>query len=251
MVVEQKEKSYIRDIAIAMLTLIAIGLVLRGCEQEKKLVETNKLLVDANSELVVWKDAEGKSSAKITAMETEKAKDFLRLQSKDVDILQLQSLVRDYKSKLNKGGSISIIKTEANIDTTISTVVTIDTTQTVKEGDCPSPTYSSTFNLDNWVTGSTVATKDSTRVKVKFREQLDVIIGRDKTGFLGLGKGTPFAQVNLHNPYNEVTQIKTYSVKEPPTKYWHVGIGVFYGVGNSFEPQVILGAGLMWTPINF
>lgn len=241
---------WLQKFVILVLLVGVIVLGVKSCDAGRELDTTNSLLTAANSELVIWKNAEGQSSAKITAMETQSYKDFLSLSSKDATIIKLQSLVNNYKSKLNKEGSATIIETQGEIDTKVPTITTIDTTK-VKPNECPSPVYTSKFNLDNWVKGDIVADKDSTSIKLTFREELDVIIGRDKTGFLGLGKGKAFVQVNLHNPYNEVTQLKTYSVKEPSTKYWHIGIGVMYGVGSSFTPQLILGAGLMWTPINF
>lgn len=223
---------------------------MRTCSQGQELSTASSIIEATNSTLVLARTKEGLLVAKNIALETTLEKDFLQLQTKDSMINKLQSLVRHYKGKLNKGGSITIIGTEASIDTKVPTISIIDTTK-VKSGECLSPIYYSKFNLDNWVTGEVFSKKDSTNIKLKFREEVDVAIGRDKTGFLGLGKGKAFSEVTLHNPFNEVKVLKTYSVKEPPTKYWHIGIGVLYGIGNNFIPQFILGAGIMWTPINF
>lgn len=243
----QTSRQYYKEGIILFLLLLVIVLGARSCSQQQDLSTANSIIEATNSTLVLSKTKEGLLVAKNLALETASEKDFLQLQSKNLEINKLQSLVRNYKSKLNKGGSASIIGTEANIDTKVPTI-SIDTTNTEE----PSfPTYYSEFNLDNWVIGTISAGKDSTGIKLKFKEELDVVIGRDKTGFLGLGKGKPFSEVTLHNPFNEVKVLKTYSVKEPPTKYWHIGIGVLYGIGNGFTPQFILGAGLMWTPINF
>jgi hypothetical protein len=45
---------------------------------------------------------------------------------------------------------------------------------------------------------------------------MDLVIGREKTGFLGLGK--TFVEATLHNPYSEVKVLRTYQTQLPKTK---------------------------------
>jgi len=111
--------------------------------------------------------------------------------------------------------------------------------------------YKSDFNIKNWVWGTVSASKDSTKVNVKFKEQIDVVIGTEKTGFLGLGKGKSFAEVTLHNPFNTVSTLRAYSTKPAPIKKFGIGPVAAYGVGPGFVPGVFIGIGVNWNIIKF
>lgn len=241
----------IKRFVFATLATLAIVAMWRGCESEAKLakVETmNKALEDS---LTTWRDKEDNFKANITLLESEKADYFTKWNTADANIIKLQALVSKYKKQLGKKGSATVITTDAEIDITEPTVVYRDTSK-----PCD-PVYKTDFEVmgtgkykdTKWVWGVIEATKDSTIVGLRFHEEIDVVLGEEKTGFLGLGKPRPFAEVTLHNPYNKVSTLKSFNVTPPKSKKFGIGPTLSYGVGSGFVPQVFVGVGVNWDII--
>src|SRR5699024_9015381 len=166
---------------------LIIVLVTNQCNQQRKAGIAEDLQEVLNDSLRTWKDKEGNFRAKIAVLETNNSLDFTRLATQDSTIKKLQKSVTDNKNKIKKGGSISIINTEGAVSVTVPTVV--DTT------DPEFPIYESSFNLGKWVIGEVIASKDSTDVSLKYKDEFNLVIGREKTGFLGLGKSKPYAEI--------------------------------------------------------
>lgn len=258
MELEPKDKSLERKVIMALLLIIILLSVVycnakRDAETQANLQEVLKDSVE------IWKNKDGTNQAKIRVFEARNAEDFTNLYTKDQTILRLQALVKENKSKLRKQGSVTTVTTEGSVGVTVPTTVTVVDTSKAK-----SPVYSSVFELRNekatdsvsrskvWVWGTTIARKDSTQINVSFREEIDLVIGMEKKKDGGwFSKKVPFADVKLHNPFNEVQDMRSYQVKLPPAKYFHVGPVAAYGLGNNLQFQWFVGAGIMWTPLNF
>lgn len=236
----------IRKLAVLLVLsfLFLCGTVFLYIQKSKLLEEKEGLYKVAQEELIFSKNKEGLLQAKIAVMQSSSTSDFIKMHTQDSLILKLQKLVKTYENKLGKNGTVMIIQTEAIVDIKVPT-------KPQPQPTTINPTYEADFNLDNWVSGRILATVDSIGINLKFREELDLVLGRDKTGFLGLGKGKPFAQVTLHNPYNIVTDMKVYSVKDAPVKRFHIGPVAAYGVGNSFTPSIFVGIGVNYSLISF
>ena len=236
-----------------ILIFLLLAFILRACHAETKLAETNSLYEKLEDSLTTWKDKEGNFKAKISVLESEKTEAFLKLHTSDSTVLRLQDLVSKYKKQLDRKGSATIINTDADIDLTEPTIVYIDSTKPCE------PIYESKFEImgtgkykdTKWVWGIINASKDSTTIGMRFHEEIDVVIGEEKTGFLGLGKPKPFAEVTLHNPFNKVTTLKTYSKSTITPKRFGVGPTLAYGIGSGFTPQVFIGVGVNWNLIKF
>ena len=110
-----------------------------------------------------------------------------------------------------------------------------------------------TFNYEKtkWIWGLTKATKDITQIGLRFHEEIDVVLGQEKTGFLGLGKPKPFAEVTLHNPYNKVSKLRSYSTTQLPARKLGLGPTAAYGLGSGFVPQMFIGVGVNWNLLRF
>lgn len=221
----------------------------------KRHQNSKKLSIDAewNQEvlrdsLYQYKTREGLSAAKIKVFESNKASDFIKLATKDSVILKLQKLVKDNQKYISKQGSVATVSTETNIDATVATIIEND--PLIPEKD-KYPIYKSNFNLKGWIWGSSVATRDSTSYKINYKEELTLVIGREKHGFLGLGKSTPFADVKLLNPYSSVKDMRVYQTQLPSIKRFGVGPTISYGIGNDFKAQVFIGFGVNWNLIQF
>lgn len=249
----QKNWNKAKPILLVLGVLILVSSLLRGCDAEAKLAEAQTLNEAMNDSLKTWRDKEGNFKAKITSLETENTETFIKWKTSDTEVIKLQALVTKYKKQLDKKGSATVITTDADINISEPTIVYRDTTK-----PCD-PVYKTEFEImgtgkyenTKWVWGVVTATKDSTQVGMRFHEEIDVVIGQEKTGFLGLGKPKPFAEVTLHNPFNKVSKLKNYNVTPPPVKRFGIGPVAAYGVGSGFIPQVFVGVGVNYSILKF
>ena len=238
-----KFKSVLLILAVAFIVILLV----RGCKAEQQLASNDTMNVVLKDSLKTWKDKEGNYKASITLLEYQNSEYFTNWTTSDKTIIKLQGLVKKYEDKIKNRGSVTTISTEANINIAVPSKVS----NFITIHDTVYANYKSDFNIKGWVWGTVSASKDSTIIGMKFKEEIDVIIGTEKTGFLGLGKGKPFAEVTLHNPFNAVTTLRAYSNKPAPTKKFGIGPVVAYGVGPGFTPGVFIGIGVNWNIIKF
>ncbi len=239
----------VKPILLVLGVLILVAYLMRGCEAEHKLAQANTMNKALGDSLKTWRDKEGNYKANITLLENENADYFTKWNTADSTVVKLQALVTKYKKQLDKKGSATVITTDADINISEPTIVYRDTTK-----PCD-PIYETPFEImgtgeyekTKWVWGIVTATKDSTRVGMRFHEEIDVVIGQEKTGFLGLGKPRPFAEVTLHNPFNKVSTLRSYSTTPLPAKRFGIGPVIAYGVGYGFTPQFFAGIGINWN----
>lgn len=242
---EQETRTPSLKFWMVVIILILLGLLINSLIMNNiRVNESDRIQSALKDSIRTWVDKDGYNRAKISVIEATTSKAFTELASKDSTIIKLQDLVRKNSNQISNGGSITIINTEGNISTTVPTMP-IDTTIN------GFPTYESSFNLKGWVIGEVIARKDSTDVTLKYRDEFNLVIGREKTGFLGLGKTKPYADLTSKSPYSTVKNLRVYQDAPENIKYWHIGPGVFYGIGTDFKPQPFVGVGIMWTPINF
>ena len=199
----------------------------------------------ANAKMETWRGKDGLNRAKIQALETRNSEAFLKMATNDSSILALQYAVKGMERYLRDQGSVTNFSTETGISTSSETEV-------IPNDTLPEfPSYRSEFDLDGWVYGSTLATKDSTHLDLRVKNSYTLTVGVEPQGFLGMGKGKAFAEVKNLNPYSETTDLRTYQVTVPKQKKFGVGIIAGYGVGGSLAPSLIVGVGVSWTPIKF
>ena len=234
--------STIRNIILIMCLSLTIYFAFRLRSATSKLTDVEQINSNLKETLITKRTAEGLFVAKIGVLESYNQETFTRLATQDSTIKKLQNLVVQYKKELKKKGSATVIETHATADIVVPT-----------QGDTSgvSPIYNSTFNLKGWVWGSTRASSDSTKVSLQFREEIDVVIGEESTGFWGLGKKKPFVEVTLNNPYNEVKSLRSYATKVSKEKRFYVGPVVAYGVNNLLSPELFVGFGVGYGLIRF
>lgn len=201
--------------------------------------ELNNLTTVLSDSLVISKNKEGEMVAKMSAYQTQRTKDFIDFATKDSLTIELQKEVKDMKRYLRKNGSVTKFSTSTEVDTKVPTEVSNSTGEY--------PTYNSKFNLDNWVFGDISASKDSTRINLQVKNDYSVVVGREPTGFLGLGVGKPFVQVTNKNKYSSTKTLKTYNVSFPKPK--RIGIGPH--VGLDVTGKVTLGISVNYDLIQF
>jgi len=236
-----------KNVLLAIGVIVIIFLLMRGCQAERQLASNDTMNTALKDSMKTWRDKEGNFKANITLLENQNSQYFTNWTSADSTVAKLQKLVKQYEGKIKERGSVAVINTDAKIDIVGPSQVTGFTTV----HDTIYADYKSDFNIKGWVWGTVSATKDSTTIGMRFKEEIDVAIGTEKTGFLGLGKGRPFAEVTLHNPFNTVSTLRAYSTKPAPAKRFGVGPVVAYGVGPGFIPGVFIGIGVNWNIIKF
>lgn len=243
-----KFKQFDFDRVIMIISLALLVVVVWGYyEKNGKLKQTLQTKQALEDTLVVWKNKEGLSKGKIPVIESGNIEAFTKMASKDSTITRLQALVEANKSKLRKQGSATVISIETKIDTTTKTVVD-NNAKVIPNGD--SPIYTSKIK-NKWLTSEIISARGSTKLSVSFKNDMDIVIRREKTGFLGLGKGKTFTEATLHNPYSEIKVLRTYQTQLPREKKIHIGPTLIYGIGQNFNPGVYIGVGATWGVINF
>ena len=208
-------------------------------------MKDRKLLVDLkDQQLETYRNKDGKQVARIEYLENQRVTDILELSTKDSEIRELKELVEKYRADLKKGGSATIIKGETRVDTVIKEVLV--------SGDSIWPTYSSPIALGRWVLGNVSANRDSIDLDLSIANEYHVVMGRDRSGFLGLVKRRPFAEVTNLNPYSETKSIKTYSVDRTRPLRWGIGPYVGYGWSDGgIRPGFTTGISLNYNLIRF
>jgi len=137
-------------------------------------------------------------------------------------------------SKENKQPEIvTIIKTQTKFKTTTPTIIRETVTDTV---------YLSHINLEDWVTATVEARKDSTTIDLQIKNEYSVQIGREKHFFK---KDKLYAEVKNKNPFTEVETVKTYDIHYPKRPLIH--LGVFLGVSTDLKGNIspALGVGMV------
>ena len=198
-------KERVKSIALIVSLILIIVLALFANRYYGKYQESTQLNDAANAELIVYKDKDGYNRAKIETLQTANYKTFLAFQTQDSAIKELQRVVKENSKYLRERGSVTNFNTNTSINTSSPTEVTFNPIDSL-------PEYRSKFDLQGWAFGSTVATKDSTYVKLNVKNKYSLVIGKEPTGLFGLGKGKPFADVKNYNPYSTTESLRTYEV---------------------------------------
>lgn len=222
-----------------IIILLNIIMTILYFNSKNSLQEKITLLENLDQKVKFWKSENGKSNYKIQTLETKRTKDFLKIQSADSTINDLQQVVERYKKELKNQGSVVIYKEIFRVDTVFKT-------KYVYVGDSLVG-YKTEFNLDNWVKGKIFTKKDSTEVSLDIYNEYSVIIGREKEKFL---KWKSFATIESANPYMNVKDFKSYEVSLPKPKRFSVGPSVGIGFsGSSFNTYI--GVGITYNIIQF
>ena len=240
----------ITSIVSIVLIIILSFFIVRSCNQDKIISEKTNLISSLNDTIKIWKDKNGISHSKTEVIKTSSVNNFLKQNVKDEETKELQNAVKKDKNRLGKQGSVTkfngIIEFEKEIPTLRDTIYIPKDGLVIKK-----PVYNSSFDMDGWVVGSIKASEDSTKINLKVKNDYTVIIGEEKTGFLGLGKRKPFVEVTNKNPYSETTSLKTYQVENYKIKRFGIGPNISYSLGANGQLYPTFGIGLQYNVIRF
>lgn len=212
-------------ITLLVVIVIVLSLVLRDKSIKLEVAQNN---ISAITDTLRVDTIDGKERASILALQETNLKNLLKIKSSDSTIKELQRIIREHKNSTQ----VVYVEGESRIDTIIKTIV--DTVDNY-------PVYSSRFNLNGWVEGNTLSTKDSTRINLSVRNKYDVIISK---------KGE--ATVINHNPYSTTKALRAATVQLPKPKRWGIGpsVGVYY-FPNKGSISTGIGVGINYSLLSF
>lgn len=232
------DKILTKNVFIGVLIIIIAILYFLWSASSNNYAEQKTLNTTMNAQLDTWKDKDDLNRAKIAVIETRNTKDFTRAATTDSIIMELQDKVEEFSKQLKKQGSVTILKTITSIDTSFQSQVTQKDTITKDGVNYVFPEYKSSFDLDGWVIGTTIANKDSTAIDFEIKNDYSLVIGLEKNGWFK--KSTPFADVKNLNPYTKTEALRTYQVTLPKPPKIKLGGYVGYG-GTVYESKVVVG----------
>lgn len=223
--------------------VVLIVITIKSCQSKKDNEKEQIALISSLQDTVhFFKNKDSNNVARIEAIKTESSKTFLNLKSSDSEIIRLQSVVKDYKSKLSAGSSVTNIGGNTKIDTTITHNST--GTDTIRKDSLVYiyPIYLDTIR-NKWISYTSRIARDSSKIAITFTDSLSVIIGIDKK--------KPFVDIINYNPYSTTKTLRTYQVSLPPPKRFGLGFVVAYGIGDNLKLGVFAGVGLTYNLIRF
>lgn len=213
----------------------------------KRTKQKINLIKSLQDSLQIYKNKDNNEVAKIGTINSS-TKDFIDLKIKDKEIQELQKLVKEYKNKLKNQGSVTKFSNNTKVETKTITKIEYDTIikNNIQE---IYPKYKSNFNLNNWVVGDIIASKDSTNINLGVKNKYAVIIGEESQGWFKPKK--TFVEVINYNPYSSIEKLRTYQVEKPKNKLF--SIGPYIGVGINQERKFIpsVGIGLQYNILKF
>jgi hypothetical protein len=253
-----KERIY-KAVGITIIVILVL-LNLKSCKNtqdiKKDYVSTINALQDT---MITYRTKDGMQVAKISLIETEKASQFLDIQSKDAVIVKLQEEVKKNKNRLGESNSVTVITNTTELNTVDTTYVTSRDTIIRNDTVFVYPEYSSLIKkglrVDSsyWISANVKANKDSTSFELGIQNSYTVVLGREKAkSFKGLFKPKiAFAEVTNENPYTSTKSIRAYQVKVPKPKRFGIGIHVGYGLILDKVPifKPYIGIGLQYNII--
>lgn len=230
------KKSDANLIKICLVTIaVLLFLLFKSCDANKDLQIENTAYEALTDSLKTWKDQQGLSHSEKQIIETKDTKSFLELQTKDKEILRLQAVVKEYKKKLGKSGSVAYVKGETVVDTFYTKPVVVYKDQLFYKDSIQNKWI-------DWRYKVTRGAKDTVSFKLKMNYEYAVIYKEKDNGWFK--KATPYAEVVNYNPYSSTLSLTTYRVvKDVRRKRIHVGPVIAYGIGYGFVPQVFVGFG--------
>lgn len=257
-----KERIY--KVVSIIIIVILILLNIRSCkntqDNKKDYVSTINALQDT---MISYRNKDGIQIAKISLIETQSARQFLEIQSKDIEIVKLQGEVKENKKRLGKQGSVTIIGNSTQLNTIDTTRITSKDTIIKNDTVFVYPEYSSVIrkglrkDSSYWILASVKANKDSTSLDVKVENSYIIILGSEKRkGFKNLFKPkVAFAEVKNENPYTSTNSIRSYQIKAPKPKRLGIGFNIGYGLtfDKNYTPifRPYIGIGLQYNIIEF
>lgn len=211
-----------------VLSIVVIILIITNIDSCKKQQAKEDAYEAMNDTIKQYRNKYNQEVTKRQIVETYSVKQFLAMKTTDSFLLALQKEVSSFKKELKKGGSVTVIDNDTDVNTNNETEVIGSDTIIINDTVWLYPIYFTDINdKGKWITGSIRASKDSIHSNIKVHNEYSIILGTEKDG---LFKRKPVATVTNKNPYTHTNNTVTYQVKAPAVKRIGIGVNTGYGV---------------------
>ncbi len=221
---------------LAIAGVFILGYLLINSKSNALYRETslNKAYSHLSDTLVKTRNALNQEVAKTGVIQTESAKAFLSLKSKDAEVLRLQKLVgqeqgkgRDVQLALNVT-TTSYYKLK---DSTQNLVAYDSSKMYPKETVTMWPIYEHIIKDSlKWIQGTIKLGRKVFSAELEFKNDYSISVGEESKGWF---EKQPYAEIVNHNPYTGTDAMKVYQKKLVPNKAVKssliTGIAVFIG----------------------
>lgn len=210
----------------SIIAIVIVMLGIKSCEV-RGLERENKLYKDIQDTIIKLKGKDGNQVSQIALLTDASTKLFLKVKSRDGTIIELQQALKDEKSKVKNGGSVTIINSSTNFTgTSTSTIISLNP---VINGDTVRlfPVYESINKDTLWIKYLIKASKDTTTLDLQVKGKYKVVIGSIKDGWF---KHKPIVEVTNYNPYTDTKSLRAFEVKDNRKNRISLGLQGGYGI---------------------
>lgn len=223
--------------------ILVIGYALKN--STKTLKEYKGIAEVSQDSLETYRKANGLLASRISVYESMDPDDFVEATVLDSVTKRLQEVVKENKKLLSEGSA------------TVFETITIFDTVFIPVGVSPDSLTLSDTVTDRWIDvkygykfkEAFVGELEHTFFNLKITNSYDVVIGRESTGFLGLGKKKTIVDVTNHNPYTLTSTLRAFKVTDKQDKFI-IGPQFGFGLGENLTIKPQLGFGItynMWS----
>lgn len=229
-----------REIIPYAIAVILAFLLFRSCERSKGLQDLQTALNDTISQT---RNEYNQQVSSISVLQTEREKDFLKLQTKDSTVKALQLLVKNYKGKVQ---SATVASTETSDSGKTVTVVSYDTVYINGKAEVK-PTYEASWKT-RWSEGCIDARHDFIYHDIKIKNEFTFTHGTKRNLFK---KDVLKVEMTNLNPNTVTTELRSYSVSMPKKRF-SVGVGISAGYSlTTYKPDAVVGLNVSFILFGF
>ena len=207
---------------IAALTITFVSLN----RQKSKFVDQEELYNAVTDDLKTWKDKDSLNFAKIQIIQTDKAKDFLKIENLKGVNLDLQNLIKSQNKKIKDLTAALVIESNTIYTDTLRLFLPLG-------GD--TIVFSKSVLLDSisnlWIDATFGFNKGFSYLDVNVKNKYEIVMGFEGKSIFK--RGVPYATIKNLNPYTETKEMRVYQVTMPKQKT--LGISIQAGFGGVYD----------------
>jgi hypothetical protein len=173
----------------------------------------------ANDSITTYKNKKGELVSEISVLQTEKTKDFIKIQSQDTQIKELQQLIKS-KEKEGKEVQMALILANNTFLDYQDSIENLIVGYELKLGDTNKvkyPIYNRKIDMfKNWATGNVRIGISTFDIKLTTRDSLEITFGTKKEHWYS--KPITYADVINKNPLTTTNSMRAYNKQEANKK---------------------------------
>ena len=221
--------------SIILLTFFLLINLSDRCANNRRNIEMQQMLAQANDSLKIWRDVNNKQNALIKVIQGENTDMFVKLKHSDSVVNQLQQLVNKYSEQLSKQGSATIIHTQTKFDTILL------------------PMYNSGTRYykhkDKWIDFQVqIDSNNVGKFDLAINNRFDILTYYKREKWYK--NKQMYIQVISDNIYTDTKALKSFEVKNRMPKI-SIGPQLGIGINNQLQITPYIGIGTQLNLLNF